>query len=66
MGGFDTGQAKDTTLIKTTDELGNKLEALKDSINELNTSTSRANNVMILLTVGIFLLTIVSVVLVFR
>jgi len=61
MGGWDNGGAKDTTIKRQTEELLSKVGSLNDSICKLDGSTSKSNNIMILLTLFIFLLTVVLV-----
>jgi hypothetical protein len=53
MGGFYSGEAQESTLK----ELSGKIDGLNISINNLNSSTTKANDRMILLTFAIFLLT---------
>ena len=61
MSGWDTGGAKDSTLKDKSNELINKIDSLNGSINDLNISTTKASNVMIVLTICILILTIVLV-----
>lgn len=58
MGGWENGGAKENTLK----DLGGKLDNLNTSVKNLDASTAKANTIMIVLTIAIFILTFVLVV----